>query len=527
MSIVRSEKSVPALVFALALVITATAAIYIAYGLDGLDTVGALVLAIGTTASCALYWIAQAGVHRRAAQAAELERAGQALARHGERLRILHEIDRAIAAEETPEAITGAVVRPLRELLGVARAIVNIFHLETGEVEWLAAAGRRRVHIGPGVRYSLRLMGDVEALKRGEPQLIDTHALPPGPDVDALLASGVHSYMAVPMIAGGELIGAISFGGAQALFPEEQVNIAREVATQLAIAIVQARLLDRVRRHAQDLEQRVQERTRALAEAHARLQETNAELLQLTARVTGANKELEAFSYSISHDLRAPLRAIAGYAKILEEDHGAQLDPEGRHLLTVVRDNSAQMSALIDALLLLARFGNQAMVSQEQDMTALARKVCDEIVQATAGGPAIEFELRPLPPAWGDATLLRQVWRNLIGNAAKYSGKSPAPRIEISGHVENGVAVYCVKDNGAGFDMRHQGKLFGVFQRLHGDAEFSGTGIGLAIVQRVVNRHGGKAWAEGMPGLGASFYFSLPARGAEQAPRLRPVEAAG
>ena len=157
----------------------------------------------------------------------ELNRTQEVLARHAERLRILHEIDRALIAEEAPEAIAAAALRPLRELLGVPRAIVNMFDLAAGEVEWLAAAGRRRIRVGPGVRYSIQLMGDVEALQRGELQLIDVHSLPAGPDVDALLASGVHVYMVVPMIAGGELIGALSFGGAPGPFPPEQVSIHR------------------------------------------------------------------------------------------------------------------------------------------------------------------------------------------------------------------------------------------------------------------------------------------------------------
>jgi len=170
----------------------------------------------------------------------------------------------------------------LRELLGVPRAIVNLFDLASGEVEWLAAAGRRRIRLGPGVRYSIRLMGDVEALQREEPQVIDVHLLPPSPEVDALLASGVHVYMVVPMIAGGELIGALSFGGAPGPFPSEQVHIAQEAATQLAIAIAQARLHERVKRQAEELERRVHQRTQELHTAHAELQKTNAELVQLT-----------------------------------------------------------------------------------------------------------------------------------------------------------------------------------------------------------------------------------------------------
>jgi signal transduction histidine kinase len=414
-----------------------------------------------------------------------LDRAERALLQHGERLRILHEIDRAIVAQRAPEAVAAAVIQPLRELLGVPRAIVNRFDLEAGQVEWIAAAGRRRMHVGPGVRYSIRLMGDVEALRRGEPQRIDVHALPPGPEKEALLASDVHLYMVMPMIAGGELIGALSFGGTAGEFPSEQVNIAREVATQLAIAIAQARLHERERLHAQQLEQRVAERTAALDAAY---------------------KELESFSYSVSHDLRAPLRAVDGFARMLEEDYGARLDDEGRRLLGVVRSSSQRMSQLIDDLLAFSRVGRQSLGKRHVDMTALAREV---VAVLTHGAPA-SIDLFPLPPAMADGTLLRQVWVNLVDNALKYSGKRPDARVEIGGREEPGRLVYWVRDNGVGFDMRYAEKLFGVFQRLHGADEFPGTGVGLAIVQRVVARHGGSVWAEARPGEGACFYFSLP-----------------
>ena len=172
----------------------------------------------------------------------ELRQTQASLAKSTERLRILHEIDRALIAAEAPVAIAEAVLRRLRDLLGVPRAIVNLFDLATGEVEWLAAAGRRRIRLGPGVRFPLSLMGDVEALRRGEPQVIDVAALPRGPEAEALLASGVHTYMVVPMIAGGELIGGLSFGGAPGEFSPEQIGIAQEVAAQLAIALAQARL---------------------------------------------------------------------------------------------------------------------------------------------------------------------------------------------------------------------------------------------------------------------------------------------
>ena len=414
----------------------------------------------------------------------ERRRARDALARHAERLRILHEIDRAIAAEEPPQAIAGAVIQPVRELLGVPRAIVNLFDFAAGEAEWLAAAGRHRTRIG-GVRYPMRLLGDVDVLRRGGPQRIDVHMLPPSPEVDALLASDVHVFMAVPMIAGGELIGALSFGGAEDNFPSEQVAIAQEVATQLAIAIIQARLFERVKRHADELEQRVRERT-----------------VQLEA----ANRELEAFSYSVSHDLRAPLRAVDGFARMLEEDHGERLDEEGRRLLAVVRDSGRAMGRLIDDLLAFSRLVREHLARQPVEMGALVREVIEEVRGDWRG----EVEVDALPAASADAKLLRQAWLNLVANAFKYSGKRERPAVQIGGKAQGAEHVYWVRDNGVGFDMRYVDKLFRVFQRLHSVDEFPGTGVGLAIVQRVVGRHGGRVWAEGAPDQGACFYFALP-----------------
>jgi signal transduction histidine kinase len=414
----------------------------------------------------------------------------EAHGKHARRLRILREIDRAVAAEETPEAIAGAAIQPLREVLGVSRAVVNIFDLAAGEVEWLAAAGRRRTHVGPGVRYSIRLMGDVEALKRGEPQIIDTHALPPGPEADALLASGVHVYMAVPMIAGGDLIGAISFGGEAGPFPEEQKNIAQEVATQLAIAVNQARLYERVKHQAEDLEVRVRERT--------------AELL-------AANKELDAFSYSVSHDLRSPLRAIDGYARMLEEDYGKALDAEGVRLLGVVRANSHRMGQLIDELLAFSRLGREPLRTRPVQLNELVKQIVDEI-GADHNGRTIDFIIGNLGIADADPGLLKQALVNLLSNAIKFTRDNHPSIIEIgcTSKTDLGEATtYYVKDNGAGFDMKYYDKLFGVFQRLHSNAEYPGTGVGLAIVQRVIHRHGGRVWADAKPGEGATFYFTL------------------
>jgi len=428
-------------------------------------------------------------------------------------------------------------------------------------------------------------------------------------------------YLAVPMIAGKELIGAVSFGGEAAIFPAEQVTIAQEVATQLAIAISQARLLESVKRHAAELEQRVRERTAeleattreladlydnapcgyhsvdadgklvrmnatwlawlgyrrdevvgklhhadimtpesgeryrttlfpqfrengllkeaeveyvrkdgttfpalvsgsCLRDAHGNFvmsratvtditehKRVHAELHELNLRLQSANKELESFSYSVSHDLRAPLRAVDGYALMLEEDYAAKLDDEGRRLLGVVREGAAQMGRLIDDLLHFSQVGRKPIARDRFGMDALVR----EVVAALVGPEAkTRVEIGELPAVESDRALLKQVWTNLVSNAVKYSGKSERPIVKIGAQREGGEQIYWVRDNGAGFDMRYYGKLFGVFQRLHRADEFEGTGVGLAIVQRVVMRHGGRVWAEGEVGKGACFFFALP-----------------
>jgi len=235
----------------------------------------------------------------------------------------------------------------------------------------------------------------------------------------------------------------------------------------------------------------------------------NAILARRTEEVEAANRELESFSYSVSHDLRAPLRAIDGFSRMLTEDYGGRLDDEGRRRLGVIHENTRRMAQLIDDLLDFSRLGKRPLACSAVDMTALAGEVYRELRVAHPEGEAV-FDLAPLPQGWGDAAMLRQVLANLLSNSLKYVGKDRVPRIEVSGRAEGAENVYCVKDNGVGFDMAYYGKLFGVFQRLHSEKEFSGTGVGLAIVQRVVARHGGRVWAESAPDRGASFYFSLP-----------------
>ncbi len=262
----------------------------------------------------------------------------------------------------------------------------------------------------------------------------------------------------------------------------------RRMRTALAASITdRIQATEQIRRLNAELEERVERRTEQLE---------------------AVNKELEAFTYSVSHDLRAPLRGMSGFARVLEEDYGERLDEDGKRYLEIIKSNAAQMGQLIDDLLALSRLGRQPLRATTLALEPLVREA---FRQATADAPnaSIEFQMDPLPECRGDANLMRQVFINLLSNAVKFSRHASPPRIQVGSMRENGEVAFFVRDNGAGFDARYAGKLFGVFQRLHGAEEFAGTGVGLAIVKRIIDRHGGHVWAAGETGKGATFYFTL------------------
>ena len=247
-------------------------------------------------------------------------------------------------------------------------------------------------------------------------------------------------------------------------------------------------------------------------EAEQRVVALNAELLDRQEALEAANRELESFSYSVSHDLRAPLRHIDGYARMLREDVGPTLPAEARRYLDTIVDSARRMGMLIDDLLAFSRLGRKPLASRSVDMTELARGALEEVRAQAGAEPAPGLvEIDDLPAAEGDPVLLRQVWTNLLANALKYSRtRGDAARVRVAGARQGDLLHYSVTDNGVGFDMRYADKLFGVFQRLHTQDEFEGTGVGLAIVQRIVGRHGGSVSASAEPGRGACFSFQLP-----------------
>jgi len=442
----------------------------------------------------------------------ELTRTQASLAESTERLTILHEIDRALIAGEAPVKIAETALRRVRDLLGVPRVIVNIFDFAAGEAEWLAAAGRRRVRVGPGVRFSLALMGDVEGLRRGEMQVIDVPTLPQGPEAAALLAGGVREYMVVPMMAGGELIGGLSFGGSPGQFPPEHVSIAQEVANQLAIAIAQSRLDERVKRHAVDLEEQVGARTRELRTANDRLEEEIAERRRAEAEADRANQAKSEFLSRMSHELRTPLNAVLGFAQLLEIDSltVAQRDSVdhilrgGRHLL-----------GLIDEILDISRI--------EAGHLALSMEpvLLDEVIRET-------FELiQPLAATWkvhvdvgtseaggryvlADRQRLKQVLLNFLSNAAKFNRSGGTVTIEVEESPADRLRIN-VADTGPGIPPRLMERLFTPFDRLGAETRgVEGTGLGLALSKRLVEVMGGTIGVESVVGQGSTFWVELP-----------------
>jgi len=258
-----------------------------------------------------------------------------------------------------------------------------------------------------------------------------------------------------------------------------------------------------------DLHGQIQARHQAETEIRCLNADLEERVAQRTGELKEANQELEAFSYSVSHDLRAPLRHMDGFSRILQQEFGTKLPEEARHYLDRVRSATTHMSNLVEDLLQLSRLGRQSPQLCRVPLRNLVEEAQAETL-SVAGDRKIEWRIGELPEAKVDAILFRQVWVNLLSNAIKFSRNQSKAVVEIGSREENGETILFVRDNGAGFDPRYADKLFGVFQRLHRQDEFEGTGIGLATVQRIIKKHGGRVWAESQPGQGATFYFTLP-----------------
>jgi light-regulated signal transduction histidine kinase (bacteriophytochrome) len=301
--------------------------------------------------------------------------------------------------------------------------------------------------------------------------------------------------VALPILAGGNFYGILTFGsrggtragGTRRLSPG-QVKALDILANTAASAFEAASLLAQLRSMNQELEQRVQDRTRELE---------------------ATNADLESFSYSVSHDLRAPLRAIDGFCQLLVSDYGTHVPQEAQEFLAKVCAGVARMQRLIDDLLHLARFTRVPLETHQVRMTEMARRVAAAI-ESQWPARRVQLDITPLPECYGDGSLLEQVFTNLLANAYKFTSTREKAQVEVGAYEEGGEQVYFVRDNGVGFDMKHADKLFGVFQRMHSQSQFPGTGIGLSIVHRIIRRHGGRTWAQSKPQEGTTVFFSLP-----------------
>lgn len=397
--------------------------------------------------------------------------------RYLERLQVLRQIDRAILISEQLEAIASVVVGPLRNLLDCYALAIIKYDPVTATTQTLASTLETKltVDVPPEAIQKLASGEVVSIIEKAE-------------IAEGALDRGIAAYSLVPLVANDKLFGALVVGFAQpGTLDAEKLDILEQVSTSLAIALRQNELMQQLHRYTNDLEALVDARTEDLEEK---------------------TKELEAFMYSVSHDLRAPLRAIHGFSQIIRQDYNDDVPAIVDGYLDRIQKNALRMGELIDDLLSLSRIGQKEMAFTRVNFSELIEEIIAELTANDQMG-RVEVEVTELPEAYGDRILLKQMLFNLITNGIKYSRGREAPKIEIGSLEKSGRLTYFVRDNGVGFDARYKDKLFGVFQRLHNDSEFEGMGIGLAIVERVIKRHGGEIWAEGQVNVGATFFFTL------------------
>ena len=413
------------------------------------------------------------------------------------RLAALNRVNLELASEGNPDALLNAVCRDARELLGARYAMLCVRGREDAGVVFHTGSGFGKAAFAalPAPSIDAGALGRVLArreIARGTSEPGNSPIdLPQGyPAADTWIAAPVASLtVAYGWICLLDKIGGEAFG-------EEDERILGSLAAQVGRVYENVSLFSEVKRNAADLERRVAERT---------------------ADLEAANKELESFSFSVSHDLRAPLRAIDGFIGILARDHAPRLDSAARGLIERVQANAERMSQIIDDLLALARTSGAEMQRRPIALDPIVRRCLDEMKDEIAARGA-QVVVGALPRCEADASLVTQVFQNLLSNALKYSRGSSPPTIEVGFRDEAGECAIFVRDNGVGFDMAHADNLFGVFHRMHTQSEFEGTGVGLAIVQRIIARHGGRVWAQSSPGKGATFFFALPEAGGPRAP---------
>jgi signal transduction histidine kinase/DNA-binding response OmpR family regulator len=431
----------------------------------------------------------------------ERQRAAEALRRSAERLRILQEIDRAILAAQSPEAIAQAALGHIYALIPCWWAGIALYDWQARQAIVFASVWRGTPRFPIGTRLSLEDRAqDLAVLQSGQVYVVaDVRTLTSPPaTVRELQAEGLRSFIRVPLMAQGELIGSLNLWSDQAdAFTAEQIDIAREVANQMAIGIQQARLYEQVQRHAAELEQRVAERTAELREI---------------------NVELESFSYSVSHDLRTPLRSIQGFAQILLEEYDDRLEDIGRGYLQRIVAAARRMDSLTEGLLTYSRLSRTAV---ELIPISLEEVVEEALMQLEADIRSKEARVtveKPLPHVMGHYVTLAQAVTNLLANGLKFVAPGVRPQLQVWAEERDDRVCLRLRDNGIGIAPEYQERIFRIFERLHGPDTYAGTGIGLSIVRKGVERMGGQVGVESTPEQGSTFWVEL-----RKPPRLDPA----
>ncbi len=418
----------------------------------------------------------------------ERKRTEDQLRRSADRLTMLHDMDQAILAAQSPAEVGRAAMGRMRRMVPCQRCTVIFFDFERGEAELIAGyADGAQMSAAP---VPLQEFSPAEVLQRGSVRYIEDLAAleDPPPILRQLQGEGLRSVLSVPLIVGGEVIGEINLGSSTpAAYDPEHRDIALEVATPLAIAIQHARLRQELARQTGELERKLGERSAAL-------------------RATTA--EVETLIYSVSHDLRAPLRHLIGFSRMLLDDHGPELEPGALHHAERINQAAGQMATLVDDLVGLSRVGRQDLLRRDVALTTLVEDIVDHL-RSSSDGRVIEWKIEELPTVDCDPGLAKVAITHLLANAVKFTGPRKPATIRVAPLEADGQLGLLVEDNGVGFKMAYAGKLFGLFQRLHRADEFEGSGAGLALVQRIAHKHGGRVWAESEPDEGATFYLTL------------------
>jgi PAS domain S-box-containing protein len=423
----------------------------------------------------------------------ERKRAEEQLRRSADRLAMLHDMDQAIAAAQSPAEIGRAALARMRRMVNCQYCAVVLFDVRRREAQMIAGFARG-VHLAPTRIQPGELFA--EAFRADSVRYIEDLAVleTPSPQQRELLAEGIRTFLSVPLLVEGAAIGEITLGAtAPAAFEAEHRDIALEVAAPIAIAIQHARLREELARQAAELERRVAERS---------------------AAVRAVTAELETVLYSVSHDLRSPLRQLLGFSHLLLEESVREPDVVALQYARRIHEAADRMTTLVDDLINVSRIGRQDIMRRPVQLTPLVEDVIGQL-RASTTGRTIDWQLDELPTVDGDPVLLKLALGHLLSNAVKFTRQRDRAAIHVRPVESDGQIGVAVEDNGVGFKMTYAGKLFGLFQRLHRADEFEGNGAGLAIVQRVAHKHGGRVWAEAEPDKGATFYLTLGTRAAD------------